>query len=78
MWVFSNFPGVSSILPSLVTKLKTAKDKFLMASVAASASSAAKVPIFAKFGNSFEHLKFNCLCFISSNDLLSSFDVLIL
>uniref|UniRef100_A0A453B993 Vacuole membrane protein 1 n=1 Tax=Aegilops tauschii subsp. strangulata TaxID=200361 RepID=A0A453B993_AEGTS len=43
VWVFSNSPGVSSILPSLVTKLKTAKDKFLMASVATSASSAAKV-----------------------------------
>ncbi|KAM3384811.1 hypothetical protein ACQJBY_009045 [Aegilops geniculata] len=42
VWVFSNSPGVSSILPSLVTKLKTAKDKFLMASVATSASSAAK------------------------------------
>ncbi|XP_044965260.1 vacuole membrane protein KMS2-like [Hordeum vulgare subsp. vulgare] len=42
VWVLSNFPGVSSMLPSLVTKLKTAKDKFLMASVAASASSAAK------------------------------------
>ncbi|KQK15633.1 hypothetical protein BRADI_1g24090v3 [Brachypodium distachyon] len=42
VWVFSNVPGVSSIVPYLVTKLKTAKDKFLIASVAASASSAAK------------------------------------
>ncbi|KAM0898670.1 hypothetical protein ACQ4PT_021825 [Festuca glaucescens] len=42
VWLFSNFPGVSSILPSLVAKLKTAKDKLLIASVAASSSSSAK------------------------------------
>uniref|UniRef100_A0A0A9HKT5 VTT domain-containing protein n=1 Tax=Arundo donax TaxID=35708 RepID=A0A0A9HKT5_ARUDO len=40
MWVFSNVPGVASVLPSLVAKLKTAKNKFLLAHVAASASSA--------------------------------------
>ncbi|XP_015695379.1 vacuole membrane protein KMS1-like [Oryza brachyantha] len=42
MWVFGNVPVVSSVLPSLVGKLKTAKKKFLSASVAASASSAVK------------------------------------
>jgi hypothetical protein len=52
--LFSNIPGVSSILPSLVAKLKTAKDKFLIASVAASS---AKVQFFLTSGNSSEHLK---------------------
>ncbi|EAZ04406.1 hypothetical protein OsI_26550 [Oryza sativa Indica Group] len=42
MWVFGNVPMVSSVLPSLVAKLKTAKSKFLSASVAASASSVVK------------------------------------
>lgn len=40
--LFSNIPGVSSILPSLVSKLKTAKDKFLIASVAASSAKGKK------------------------------------
>ena len=42
MWVFGNVPMVSSVFPSLVAKLKTAKSKFLSASVAASASSVVK------------------------------------
>nr|BAC84666.1 putative vacuole Membrane Protein 1 [Oryza sativa Japonica Group] len=42
MWVFGNVPMVSSVLPSLVAKLKTAKSKFLSSSVAASASSVVK------------------------------------
>jgi len=40
--VFRYVPGVASVLPSLVAKLKTTKDKFLSAHVAASASIAVK------------------------------------
>jgi hypothetical protein len=43
IWAFSNVPGVASVLPSLVSKLKMAKNKFLSAHVAASASSSVKV-----------------------------------
>lgn len=50
MWVFGNVPMVSSVLPSLVAKLKTAKSKFLSSSVAASASSVVKVQISFNFG----------------------------
>ncbi|CAD6217538.1 unnamed protein product [Miscanthus lutarioriparius] len=42
IWAFSNVPGVASVLPSLVSKLKMAKIKFLSAHVAASASSSVK------------------------------------
>ncbi|OEL35743.1 Vacuole membrane protein KMS1 [Dichanthelium oligosanthes] len=42
IWAFGNIPGVASVLPSLVAKLKTAKDKFLSAHLAASASIAVK------------------------------------
>nr|CAB3454717.1 unnamed protein product [Digitaria exilis] len=42
IWAFGNVPGVASVLLSFVGKLKTAKDKFLSAQVAASASSAGK------------------------------------
>ncbi|PAN14543.1 hypothetical protein PAHAL_2G418400 [Panicum hallii] len=42
IWAFGFVPGVASVLPSLVAKLKTAKDKFLSAHVAASASIAVK------------------------------------
>ncbi|CAN6199502.1 unnamed protein product [Urochloa humidicola] len=42
IWAFGNVPGVASVLPSLVAKLKMAKDKFLSAHVAASASIAVK------------------------------------
>ncbi|CAN6225747.1 unnamed protein product [Urochloa humidicola] len=42
IWAFGNAPGVASVLPSLVAKLKMAKDKFLSAHVAASASIAVK------------------------------------
>ncbi|TVU38341.1 hypothetical protein EJB05_11710 [Eragrostis curvula] len=40
IWAFGSVPGVVSVLPSLATKLKTAKNKFLSAHVAASASTA--------------------------------------
>jgi hypothetical protein len=43
IWAFGTVPGVASVVPSLVAKLKTAKDKFLSAHVAASASIAVKV-----------------------------------
>jgi len=43
IWVLGNVPGVASVLPSLVAKLKTTKDKFLSVHVAASASIAVKV-----------------------------------
>ncbi|XP_066395068.1 vacuole membrane protein KMS1-like [Miscanthus floridulus] len=42
IWACSNVPGVASVLPSLVSKLKMAKNKFLSAHVAASASSSVK------------------------------------
>jgi len=42
IWVLGNVPGVASVLPSLVAKLKTEKAKFLSAHVAASASIAVK------------------------------------
>ncbi|WVZ66423.1 hypothetical protein U9M48_015639 [Paspalum notatum var. saurae] len=42
IWAFGNVPGVASVLPSLVVKLKTSKNKFLSAHVAASASVTAK------------------------------------
>nr|TKW35423.1 hypothetical protein SEVIR_2G371300v2 [Setaria viridis] len=42
IWAFGIVPGVASVVPSLVAKLKTAKDKFLSAHVAASASIAVK------------------------------------
>lgn len=42
IWAFSNVPGVASVLPSFVSKLKMAKNKFLSAHVAASASTSVK------------------------------------
>ncbi|XP_062187254.1 vacuole membrane protein KMS1-like [Phragmites australis] len=42
IWAFGYVPGVASVLPFLVAKLKTAKNKFLSAHVAASASVAVK------------------------------------
>jgi len=42
IWALGNVPGVASVLPSLVAKLKTEKAKFLSAHVAASASIAVK------------------------------------
>ncbi|KAL6657753.1 hypothetical protein ACP70R_005533 [Stipagrostis hirtigluma subsp. patula] len=38
IWAFGNVPVVASVLPSLVAKLKTAKNKFISAQVAASTS----------------------------------------
>ncbi|KAL5659235.1 hypothetical protein ACJX0J_032398, partial [Zea mays] len=43
IWAFSNVPGVASVLPSFVSKLKMDKNKFLSAHVAASASTSVKV-----------------------------------
>ncbi|ONM58910.1 Vacuole membrane protein KMS1 [Zea mays] len=42
IWAFSNVPGVASVLPSFVSKLKMDKNKFLSAHVAASASTSVK------------------------------------
>ncbi|KAJ1274402.1 hypothetical protein BS78_05G059000 [Paspalum vaginatum] len=39
---FGNVPGVAPVLPSFVVKVKTSKNKFLSAHVAASASATAK------------------------------------
>jgi hypothetical protein len=43
IWAFGHVPGVLSVLPSLATKLKTVKNKFLSAPVTASTSIAVKV-----------------------------------